>query len=192
VQGFVPSLFADLAWQLPRTFGRFRFFTAAIEKGKGEQMKPLWQIADFVRELRRQLRFGEFSRAPLQLLRLELHDKALACDWMARPGDVWDRDLRQHVRDRNESQQALADAITIRDLVFSELPEVKNALLRAFRYSAAREPPKLIIAGAIARHDPAVAGGASLIMRAKLNGFRFSLEGERLEAISAEEFQLSF
>jgi hypothetical protein len=191
VQAFVSGYFVDLAWRLRPTFVPFRFFTAAIEKGKGEQMKPLWQIADFVRELRRQMRFGEFSRAPLQLLRLELHGEALACDWMTRPGDVWDRDLRQHIRDRNESQQALADAITIRDLVFSELPEVKNALLRGFRCSAAREPPELIIAGAIARHDPA-SGGTSLIMRAKLNGFRFSLEGERLEAISAEQFQLSF
>jgi hypothetical protein len=152
-------------------------------------MKQLWEAVDFVRGLRREMRFGELSRAPLRLLRLEFRDEALACDWMARPPDIWDADLRQPVRDRNESLQALADAIAVRDLAFDALPNLQMAVLRAFRPSAAREPPELIIAGSIHRDDPEVYQRASLTMRAKLSGFRFCLEGERLEAIPAEEFE---
>ena len=155
-------------------------------------MKPVWEVADFVRGLRREMRFGELSRAPLKLLRLELRGDSLACDWMARPADIWDADLRQSVRDRNESLQALADAIAVRDLAFDALPNLQTAVLRAFRPSAAREPPELIIIGSIHRDDPEVYGRASLLMRAKLSGFRFCLEGQRLESIPVEEFEMSF
>lgn len=155
-------------------------------------MKPLWEVADFVRGLRREMRFGELSRAPLQLLRLELRDQALACDWMARPADIWDVDLRCQIRERNESEQALRDALCVRDLIFDALPKVESAVLRVFRSSAAREPPELIILGSIHRDDPAVYERASLVMRAKLTGFRFCLEGERLEPMPVEEFEMSF
>jgi hypothetical protein len=161
------------------------------QKGRGEEMKPLWEAADFVRRLRRERRFGELSRAPLQLLRLELRGGSLACDWMVRPADIWDANLRQSVRDRNESLQALADAIAVRDLAFDALPNLQTAVLRAFRPSAAREPPELIIAGSIHRGDPEVYGRASLMMRAKLTGFHFCLEGQRLESIRVEEFEMS-
>jgi len=155
-------------------------------------MKPLWQVADLVRGLRREMRFGELSRAPLQLLRLELRDKTLACDWMARPPDIWDVDLRQSVRDRKASLQALADAIAVRDLAFDTLRDLHTAVLRAFRPSAAREPPELIIVGSIHRDDPEVYERASLVMQAKLSGFHFCLEGHRLEPIPVEEFEMSF
>lgn len=155
-------------------------------------MKPFWEVADFIRRLRREMRFGDFSRAPLQLLRLELRDKTLACEWMARPPDIWDIELRKPVRDRNESLQALEDAIAVRDLAFDALPNLQTALLRAFRPSAAREPPELIIVGSIQRDDPEVHGRASLMMRAKLSGFHFCLEGQRLESIPVEEFEMSF
>jgi hypothetical protein len=155
-------------------------------------MKPLWEAADFVRRLRREMRFGELSRAPLRLLRLELRGESLACDWLARPTDIWDADLRQPVRDRNESLQALEDAIAVRDLAFDALPNLQTAVLRAFRPSAAREPPELIIVGSIHRDDPEVYRRASLMMRAKLSGFHFCLEGQRLESIPVEEFEMSF
>ncbi len=155
-------------------------------------MKPLWEAVDFVRRLRREMRFGELSRAPLKLLRLELRGDFLACDWMARPADIWDADLRQTVRDRNESLQALADAIAVRDLAFDALPNMQMAVLRAFRPSAAREPPELIIIGSSHRDDPGVYQRSSLMMRAKLSGFRFCLEGQRLESIPVEEFEMSF
>ena len=155
-------------------------------------MKPLWEIADFVRGLRRAMRFGEISRAPLRLLRVELRGQEAECDWMARPPDVWDADLRQPIRDHNESLQALADAIAVRDLLFDALPHLDMAVLRAFRPSAAREPPELIIAGSVHRDDPEVYERASLVMRAKLSGFRFCLEGKRLEPMAVKEFELSF
>ena len=172
-------------------FRRYGIGGVWMQTDRGEEMKQLWEAADFVRGLRREMRFGELSRAPSRLLRLELRDEALACDWMARPPDIWDSDLAAR-RDRNESLQALADAIAVRDLAFDALPSLQMAVLRAFRSSAAREPPELIIAGSIHRDDPEVYQRASLMMRAKLSGFRFCLEGERLEAIPAEEFEMSF
>lgn len=155
-------------------------------------MKPLWEIADFVRGLRREMRFGELSRAPLRLLRVELRGQEAECDWMARPPDVWDAGLQQPIRDHNESLQALADAIAVRDLLFDALPHLDMAVLRAFRPSAAREPPELIIAGSVHRDDPEVYERASLVMRAKLSGFRFCLDGLRLEPMPVEEFEMSF
>jgi hypothetical protein len=155
-------------------------------------MKPLWEVADFVRGLRREMRFGEISRAPLRLLRVELRGQEAECDWMARPPDVWDADLRQPIRDHNESLQALADAIAVRDLLFDTLPHLDMAVLRAFRRSAAREPPELIIAGSVHRDDPEVYERASLVMRAKLSGFRFCLDGLRLEPMPVEEVEMSF
>jgi hypothetical protein len=155
-------------------------------------MKALWEAVDFVRMMRTRMRFGELSRAPLQLLRFEFRGQEAECDWMARPPDVWDAELRQPIREHNESLQALADAIAVRDLLFDALPHVDRAVLRAFRPSAAREPPELIIAGSVHRDDPEVYERASLVMRAKLSGFRFCLEGKRLDPMPAEEFEMSF
>jgi hypothetical protein len=154
-------------------------------------MNPFWKFADFVRSLRREMRFGQLSRAPLRLLRLELLEKTLVCDWVARPPDIWDASLQHPVRDRNESQQALADAISIRDLIFDALPDLDLAVLRAFRQSA-REPPEPIIVGSICRDDPGIHQQASLVMQAKLSGFRFSLQDGRLESMPFEDFEMSF
>src|SRR5260370_36757991 len=138
-------------------------------------MRQLWQVADFVRSMRRQMRFGEFSRAPLRLLRIELREDIAECDWMIRPPDVWDDGLRRSVRDRNESLQALADAIAMRNVLFDALPNVESAVLRAFRQPA-REPPDLILLGTASREAPAVHRVSSLVMRAKMYGFCFSFE----------------
>ena len=51
-------------------------------------MRPLWEVADFVRSMRRQMRFGEFSRSPLRLLRVELREDTAECDWILRPPDI--------------------------------------------------------------------------------------------------------
>jgi len=137
------------------------------------------------------MRFGELSRAPLRLLRLELRDDTVECDWIARPADVWDAGLRRSVRDRNESMQALADAISIRNLVFDALPNVASAVLRALR-QAAREPPEMIILGTVSREMPAVHRVSSLVMRAKLYGFCFCIEDGFLRPLQvgdrSEEF----
>jgi hypothetical protein len=138
-------------------------------------MRPLWELADLVREVRRRLRYGELSRAPLRLLRVEWREASAECDWIARTADAWDADLKRLERERNESRQALADAIAVRHLIFDAFPAVDCALLRAFRQPA-REPPEPILLGSVSREVPSVNRVSSLVMRAKLYGFCFSLE----------------
>src|SRR2546428_5078389 len=150
-------------------------------------MNPFWEVADFVRGLRREMRFGELSRAPLQLLRLELSGHTVACDWMARPADIWDASLRRRQRERNESEQALRDAIRVRDLTFAALPNVESAVLRAFRPSAAREPPELVIIGTADREVPPIFRISSLVMRAKLCGFQFEMEDGILQVLRGKD-----
>ena len=146
-------------------------------------MKRLWEVADFVRGLRREMRFGELSRAPLRLLRLELTADLVACDWIARPPDVWDEGLAPRVRERNFSEQALRDAILVRDLAFQALPQVETAAFRAFRSTGAREPPELVIVGAASREVPPIFRIGSLAMRAKLYGFQFEMEDGILQVL---------
>jgi hypothetical protein len=85
----------------------------------------------------------------------------------------------------------LLDAITIRNLVFDALPKIDCAVLRAFRQSA-REPPEMILLGSVSREMPDVRRVSSLVMRAKLFGFCFILEGGFLRPLHAgdrsEEF----
>ena len=150
-------------------------------------MNPFWEVADFVRGLRREMRFGEISRAPLRLLRLELSGESLACDWIARPPDIWDASLRRRERERNQSEQALRDAIRVRDLTFAALPNVESAVLRAFRPSAAREPPELVIIGTADREVPPIFRISSLVMRAKLCGFQFEMEDGILQVLRGKD-----
>ena len=94
-------------------------------------MRLLWGIADFGRAVHRQMRFGELSRAPLRLLRVEWRGVVAECEWMARPLDDWDRGLPRQVSDANAAEQALRDAIAMRELLFDTLP-VDNAVVRVF------------------------------------------------------------
>jgi|SRR6266851_5534297 len=155
-------------------------------------MRQLWEVADFVRAMRRQMRFGEISRAPLKLLRVELRSDTVECDWIARPPDIWDSSLRRPVRDQSESLQTLLDAIGVRNLVFDALPKIDCAVLRAFRQPA-REPPEMILLGTVSREMPEIDRVSSLAMRAKLYGFCFNLDdgvlrplhmGDRTEELS--------
>ena len=149
-------------------------------------MRLLWEVAEFARAMRREMRFGEISRAPLKLLRVELRNDLVECDWIARPPDVWDSSVRRPVRDRNESLQALVDAIAVRNLVFVALPGIDCAVLRGFR-QAAREPPEMILLGTVSRVMPEVHRVSSLVMRAKLYGFCFSLEDGFLKPLQVED-----
>ncbi len=154
-------------------------------------MRQLWEVADFVRSMRRQMRFGEISRSPLRLLRVELRNDTLECDWITRPPDVWDSSLRRPERDRNETLQILLDSITVRNLVFDALPKIDCAALRAFRQPA-REPPEMILLGTVSREMPEVHRVSSLAMRARLYGFCFILEDGLLRPLHvgdrSEEF----
>jgi hypothetical protein len=150
-------------------------------------MKPFWEAADFIRGLRRQMRFGELSRAPLRMLRMEMTEDRAECDWVARPADIWDSDLPSREGDRNASEQALRDAIRIRELVFAALPKVETAILRSLRPAGGREPPEVIITGITTREAPPVLRVPSLVMRAKLCGFHFAMEDGILRALTGED-----
>lgn len=154
-------------------------------------MQRLWEVADLFRKMRRELRFGEISRAPLHPFRIELHSEMLECDWITRPPDVWDSSLRHAERDRNESQQILLDAIAIRALAFDALPQIDSAMLRAFRQPA-REPPEMIVLGTVSREMPSTQQVSSLAMRAKLLGFCFVLEEGVLRPLQLGERREEF
>jgi hypothetical protein len=154
-------------------------------------MRLLWGIADFGREVHRQMRFGELSRAPLQLLRFEWRGDVAECDWMARPADEWDRDVPRQVSDANVSEQALRDAIAMRELLFHALPGVGTASLRVFRESS-RGTRDLIIAGLVTRGEVVSRNVPSTAMRAKLLSFQFWLQDGFLEAMPSEECAVSF
>jgi hypothetical protein len=150
-------------------------------------MKPLWEIADFLRATRRRLRFGQLSRAPLLIRRVELRGNEVECEWTVRPADPWDASLRECERQRNMSQQALRDALAMRDLIFAAFPQVEHAVLRAFRPSSAREPPDLVIGGCVLRSDGAGVRLNSWAMKAKLCGLQFNLDDGILRGLERQE-----
>ncbi|MGA9883088.1 MAG: hypothetical protein WBQ34_05150 [Candidatus Acidiferrales bacterium] len=139
------------------------------------KMKTIPELGDFVRRLRTQMRYGELSRAPLCLLRIEARGEAAECDWLARLPDVWDSTLPRNRGAQLASEQALRDAIGVSRLLFDSLPQIQEARFRAFRQSA-RVPPDLIITGKFRREAPSVMRVPSLVMRAKLHGLHFWLD----------------
>jgi hypothetical protein len=149
-------------------------------------MKQLREAGKFVRRLRGRMRFGELSRAPLRLLRLQIREETAECDWMARPPDEWDSELPSDIGERNASLQAILDSMAVRELVFANLPEICGAELRVFRRRG-REPPELIITGEVTRDSPAILRVTSPVMRAKLFGFRFCLNDGLLVSLQTEE-----
>jgi len=152
------------------------------------KMNTIFDLGNFVRQWRSRLKYGELSRAPLGLLRIEMREDHAACDWLARRPDVWDSSIPRNRGSQLESEQALRDAIGVSQLLFGVLPEVDEAQFRAFRQSA-REPPGLIIAGNLRRESPSVLRVPSLAMRAKLYGFHFWLEDGVLLPLDGEHEQ---
>jgi len=136
-------------------------------------MKNLLDAADFLRRARRKMRYGEFSREPLELLRLEWKGNALECDWLMRPADRWDVDLPARVVEENLTLQALRDALRLRNIVFEWFPRVDNAELRMFRIGA-DDLPELVMSGSVVRTNEVFERVASVAMRARLCGFRFT------------------
>jgi hypothetical protein len=148
--------------------------------------KQLCNAGQLLRALRVQMRFGELTRAPLQLLRLNIREEVVECDWLARSPDPWDKDLPRNIEHRHEGLQALKDAIDVRALLFETLPHVETAYLRVYRESS-HPSREMIITGYAERGDSASRSVRSLVMRAKLLGFRFSLEDDKLVQISEEQ-----
>jgi hypothetical protein len=153
-------------------------------------IKHICEIGNFIRRLRTEARFGELSRAPLQLLRLEWRGDVVECDWMARAADPWDVDLPTIVAERNTSVQALEDAVSVRNLLFSTLPDLSSGVFRVYRESEGA-PSILIIAGKVSRKERVPTGVRSLAMRAKLAGFRFWLTDGVLKPLQMEEREMS-
>ena len=150
-------------------------------------MRLLWEAADFLKRVRRQLRFGELSRAPLRLLRLEVKGEVAECEWIARPPDPWDADLPLRTGRQHASLQALKDCLAVRSLLFSAMPEVSRAVFRVYR-QAESEQAELIITGTVTREDVPALNVCSLAMRAQLCGLRFWLADGVLGRFQSEEY----
>jgi len=141
---------------------------------EGAEMKWLYDISDFLRRVRREMRFGERSRAPLKLVRLVVMEDVAECEWIARPADIWDKDLPAKVRGENEIHQALMDALGIREALFNLVPQVRYARVKIYRHPGTSSA-QVIITGDLSREDEPPPRLSSLVMRAKLCGLRFNL-----------------
>lgn len=143
--------------------------------------KQLCDVSLFCQRMRVQMRFGKLSRAPLQLVRLQLKESVAECDWLARLPDPWDDDLKPQISQRHASLQAMRDAVDVRSLLFYLFPDIDAAYLRIYRKSSFA--PELVIAGHVHRVAPSSRSIHSIAMRAKLLGFRFSLQNEVLTTL---------
>jgi len=155
-------------------------------------MKLLWQVADFARGFRRHLRFGKLSRAPLRLIRTELQGSVVECDWVLRAEDPWDADLGAAERERKISEQALRDAISLREILFASMPEIEAGVLNAFRFWAVPQKAELVVRGEVTRDTQYLFRVNSLAMQAKLYGFQFQLNHGILQPLQSERSNFVF
>ena len=137
-------------------------------------MRVLTEIAKFLRRTRRQLRSGELSREPLQLLRVEWKGDLVECDWLMRPVDPWDKYLPPELATENQTLQALRDALKLRAVIFRSFPAVGLAHLRMFRADK-NHRLELVMTGSVNRWDEEFHRVPSVMMRAKMCGFRFTV-----------------
>jgi hypothetical protein len=147
-------------------------------------MKLILDTIEFFHVLRSQMRFGEFSRESIELHRFEVAGDAAECDWFMRPADPWDAQLSWQLRQEHITGQALSDALKIRELIFRGFPQVQRAGLRMYREAEGGDP-ELMMIGDVERETHGLRSVASLVMRAKLYGFRFSLIGGALEGMGS-------
>lgn len=158
-----------------------------MSKGEGGLVKQLCKASQFLRDFRVQMRFGELTRAPLRLVHFQILDEAVECDWLARPLDSWDADLSRNIQQRHASIQALRDAIDVRTLLFDLMPWMATAYFRIYRESPDYKR-EMIIEGCAHRNDHTSRNVHSLVMRAKVLGFRFDMEGDTLREISTKKY----
>jgi hypothetical protein len=157
---------------------------------KGQMLKRLCEVGEFVRRFPTRARFGDLSRARLRLLRFEISDDKAECDWVARVQDKWDASLSKQVTEANVSTQALKDAIQVRGLLFSVLPKICSAAIRVYRKSPEGKL-ELVITGTVNRKQPAPASVRSLTMRSKLLGLKFWIDDGILENLQPEEYAVN-
>lgn len=139
----------------------------------------LTRASHFLRDIRYRLRHGELSRSPLKMLRFQVSESTVECDWMARAADPWDADLPAAVQQKHVSMQAIKDALSVRVLLFDAFPKAESAEVRVFRESD-EYMRELIISGFLHRNDNTGRQVNSIMMRAKVLGFRFRMEGDIL------------
>ncbi len=152
-------------------------------------MREILGTIGFFQAIRNQMRFGEFSRLPIRLQRFEVMDDWAECDWFMRPPDPWDIQLPTQMREEHLTQQALHDGLKIRELIFRGFPQVQRAELKVYR--ELDDSVQLMMAGTVLRDTEVLPRVASLVMRAKLYGFRFSLEGGVLERMGSNGFHVN-
>jgi hypothetical protein len=145
-------------------------------------MKELLQAAELLRKARRKLSQGQYSREPLQLIRIEWKRHSVECDWLMRPPDPWDVDLPADLARQNQTHQALKDALSLRDAIFDSFPAARNADLCMYRVDA-EEQLELVMTGSVSRSNEVLQRVASLVMRARLCGFNFTLGSGGLESL---------
>lgn len=137
-------------------------------------MRGLAETSNFLREARKRMRFGEMSREPLLLLRVEWKGDSVECDWLMRSADPWDKSLPPHLATENQTLQSLRDALNLREIIFRCFPAVGIAHLRMFRADDEHRL-ELVMTGSVNRSNEILHRVASVAMRAKLCGFDFTL-----------------
>jgi hypothetical protein len=142
-------------------------------------MRVLSEIADFLRQTRSQLRSGELSREPLQLLRVQWKGDVVECDWLMRPIDQWDKYVPPHLATENQTLQALRDALKLRQIIFRSFSAVSLAHLRMFRADESHRF-ELVLTGSVSRWDEEFHRVPSVMMRARMCGFRFTVAEEAM------------
>jgi hypothetical protein len=143
----------------------------------------LFDTADFLRRARRRLRYGDLSRSPLHLLRLEWKESWAECDWLMRPADPWESEWPAQLVEEHETLQALRDALGLRNLIFESFAGLNRAELRMFR-TRGNHQPELMMTGSLRRSDEVLPRVGSIAMQAKLCGFRFSMAEGVLESMT--------
>lgn len=149
-------------------------------------MRPILDTVEFFHAMRSQMRFGEFSRLPIRVHRFEIIDDRAECDWFMRLPDPWDSYLPLRTQQEHITEQALLDALKIRELIFRGFRYVRSAGVRMYCEQESAEPA-LMMVGDVERETYGLREVASLVMRAKLYGFRFSLTSGALERIAPGE-----
>jgi hypothetical protein len=155
-------------------------------KGSSGLAQQFCGVSRFLREFSTQLRFGRLSRSPLRLSRFLVAEDNAECDWIARDQDLWDADLSRDIGRRHASLQALRDAIDIRALLFTNLPQLGKARFQVYRESH-NHSRELIIVGNVRGDESSYRKVHSLVMRAKLVGFRFDMDDGFLRRLPREE-----
>ena len=152
-----------------------------------ETLDTLKLLSQLVRRLRSEFRVGEWSRKPIEILRIELsaHTRQASCDWLIRPVDSWDQSMPEPARSRLQSQQVLHDALAMRRMIFRRFSELRSIELRAFR-DAPGGQQELVLAGTVHRADDVPESVPSLAMRAHLSGFQFMQVDGVLSALPYE------